>query len=99
DLAAEIETFYAAVEAGETPPATANETIKQLSRQLVRLNYVTEGRFEQDPALGRPPYPRLARVTELDELDGDDKRFLETHLRRARNAVVADLKAATDLLG
>ncbi|MDY6818447.1 MAG: M28 family peptidase [Halobacteriales archaeon] len=99
DLAAEIETFYAAVEAGETPPATANETIKQLSRQLVRLNYVTEGRFEQDPALGRPPYPRLARVTVLDELDGDDKRFLETHLRRARNAVVADLKAATDLLG
>jgi hypothetical protein len=93
-LADDLEAFYAAVDAGDVDPTTANETVKALSRRLVRVNYVTEGKFEQDPALGRPPYPLLAGVTALSGDDTDEERFRRTHLRRGVNAVVSELKAA-----
>jgi hypothetical protein len=86
-----VEAFYDAVEDGSIPASEANETIKRLSRGLVRLDHAERGRFEQDPATGRPPLTRLGPVADLSDLEGDDYRFQRTHLVRARNAVVHDL--------
>ncbi|GAB7095183.1 M28 family peptidase [Halolamina litorea] len=69
-------------------PAAADRLVKSLTR----LNFVTEGAFEQDPAESRAPLPRLAPVERLPELGGDDARFLELQLQRARNDVVAELR-------
>ncbi|MGM0717780.1 MAG: M28 family peptidase [Halobacteriota archaeon] len=67
------------------------DIVDRLVKTLTRLNFVTDGRFEQDPAESRAPLPRLASVERLPELDGDDRRFLELQLRRERNHVVAVL--------
>lgn len=98
ELEAELEEFYAAVDAGEIPPTEANETIKQLSRILTRLNLVSEGQFEQDPAVGRQPVPRLAPAQKFEKLEGDEVKFLQTQLKREQNAVVAEARRARDLL-
>lgn len=93
-LAEGLAEFYEAVESGDIQPTVANETLKRVERRLVRVNYVSEGKFEQDPALNRPPYPRLAPVAELSELSGNDYRFQKVHLERARNSVQHDLQSA-----
>ena len=64
----------------------------RLVKALTRLNFVTEGAFEQDPAESRAPFPRLAPVERLPDLDADDARFLELQLQRVRNDVVATLR-------
>ncbi|WP_053947855.1 M28 family peptidase [Halolamina sediminis] len=64
----------------------------RLVKGLTRLQFVTEGRFEQDPAESRAPLPQLAPVEQLPDLDSDEERFLELQLRRARNDVVAALR-------
>ncbi|MFB6206349.1 MAG: M28 family metallopeptidase [Haloglomus sp.] len=95
-LAEATEDFYEDVEAGETEPTEANRAIKNLSRRLTRLNFDSEGPFEQDPAVYRPPYPRLAPAIELPSLSGDTYRFQRVHLKRARNHVVQELRTAID---
>jgi N-acetylated-alpha-linked acidic dipeptidase len=69
------------------------DTADRLVKSLTRLHFVTEGQFEQDPAESRAPFPQLAPVERLPDLDGDDARFLELQLQRARNGVVAELRA------
>jgi len=102
ELATAVERLYAETDALQ--PGRVDEAIKELSRQLVRINYVTEGRFEQDPAVHRPPYPSLEPATKLPEMDpgSDEYRFKRWHLKRARNRVVNDLRSArravTDIL-
>lgn len=93
-LDGELREFYGAVESGETAPAAANEAIKALQRRLVKASFASEGRFEQDPATPRPPYPALEPATGLPDLAGEERRFAETHLRRARNEVVWELRRA-----
>jgi hypothetical protein len=68
--------------------------MKRLSRHLVRVNFTERGTFEQDPAMHRPPYPRLEPATTLDELAGNDYRFRERNLKRAVNHVVHELREA-----
>ena len=68
------------------------DAVDRLVKSLTRLNFVTEGQFEQDPATSRAPLPLLAPVEQLPALDGDDARFLKLQLRRARNYVVAELR-------
>jgi hypothetical protein len=100
DLADDVEAFYDAVDAGEIEPETANETIKTLSRRLTRLNFVSDGQFEQDPAYNRPPYPRFEH-TSLFEVYGEDKdehRFLQVGLQRAQNDAVFELSRLQDQL-
>ena len=97
-LADALEEFYAGVDAGTVSAAAANETLKRVERRLVRVNYVSEGKFEQDPALGRPPYPRLAPAADLPDLSDDDYRFRQVHLERARNEVRHELRSALDAL-
>jgi hypothetical protein len=89
-----VEKFYRAVETGDVDAETANETIRRLSRRLVTVNFTTEGKFVQDPATYRPPYPALEPVTDLPEMSGDEYRFQRTHLKRARNAAVHDIRRA-----
>ncbi|MFB6149244.1 MAG: M28 family peptidase [Halobacteriales archaeon] len=93
-LEAAVESFYDAIDAGTVDVGTATETMKALSRRLVRLDFTSEGQFEQDPATTRPPYPVLAPATTLSELDGDEYKFQRTQLKRARNHVVHELKQA-----
>lgn len=89
-----VDRLYAAAEDGEVEPSVANEGIKRLSRALVRVSFASEGRFEQDPAVDRPPYPALEPATELPELDGDAYGFQRVALKRARNEVVQTLRDA-----
>jgi hypothetical protein len=93
ELHESVEEFYNAVEAGEIEPQTANETIKTLSRTLTRLNFVSDGQFEQDPAYNRPPYPRFENTSlfEVYDEDDDEYRFLQVELKRAQNDAVFEL--------
>jgi hypothetical protein len=88
----ELESFYDAVESGSIPPAEANDAITSLSRTLTRLYLTKRGQFEQDPAEGRSPLPRYADASKFDDLEGDDRRFLQTQLKREQNQVVHDLR-------
>lgn len=100
DVADAVDAFDDAVEAGEVDPATANETIKTLSRTLTRLNFVSDGQFEQDPAYNRPPYPRFENTSMFDVYDeaDDEYRFLQVELKRAQNDAVFELRRLQDEL-
>ena len=100
DVADAVDAFDDAVEAGEIDPATANETIKTLSRTLTRLNFVSDGQFEQDPAYNRPPYPRFENTSLFDVYDeaDDEYRFLQVELKRAQNDAVFELRRLQDEL-
>ncbi|MDY6818141.1 MAG: M28 family peptidase [Halobacteriales archaeon] len=93
-----VEHLYRGIETGDIAAATANDAIKELSRTLVRLDHTERGRFKQDPAMGRPPYTKLAGVTDLPSLEGDDYEFMQVQLKRARNTVVHDLRRLIDRL-
>lgn len=98
ELGDALKRFYNAVDEGDISPKEANETLKRVERRLVRVNYVSEGNFEQDPALSRPPYPRLEPVRDLPDRSGDNYEFLKIHLERARNDVRYELQSAVDVL-
>lgn len=68
------------------------DAVDRLVKELTRLQFVTGGEFEQDPAESRAPVPRLAPIERLSELETDEERFLELQLRRARNDIVATLR-------
>jgi len=98
ELEDDIAAFQTAARAGEISAEEANDTITSLSRILTRLNLVSRGQFEQDPAVGRQPVPRLAPAEKFDALEGDDVKFLQTQLKREQNAVLAELRRASDLV-
>jgi len=97
-LEAEIESFHDAVDSGAVSPEAADEVIKGLSRVLTRLNLVRDGQFEQDPAVGREPVPRLSPARKFDGLDEDDRKFLQVQLKRETNAVLSELRRARELV-
>jgi hypothetical protein len=97
-LESELRAFYEDAESGAIPAEEANDVITGLSRVLTRLNLVKDGQFEQDPAVGREPVPRLAPAKRFQSLDEDDRRFLQVQLKREQNAVRAELRRARDLL-
>ncbi|MFB6221798.1 MAG: M28 family metallopeptidase [Halolamina sp.] len=107
DLDDAVDEFYDSLDSGSAPAAFAagsvgaekvNESIKGLSRALVRVDYTTEGQFEQDPATDRPSYPGLAAAAELDGMDEDERRKQLVALRRQRNRTVSLLEEALDAL-
>ncbi|MFD1514340.1 M28 family peptidase [Halomarina rubra] len=98
DLEAAIESFQRAAHDGDVDPAVANDTITALSRILTRLNLVSEGQFEQDPAVSRDPVPRLADAKKFPILEGDDVKFLQLQLKRQQNAIVQELRAAHEVI-
>ncbi|MEF8814840.1 MAG: M28 family peptidase [Halovenus sp.] len=95
---AELDSLRAATTAALGDADEYADEIDRAVKTLTRLQFATEGEFEQDPAESRPPFPRIASVEQLPDLDGDDERFLELQLRRARNEVVADLRRLTESL-
>ena len=58
------------------------EDLQPVARTLTRVNYVTEGPFDQDPAVGRPRLPTLATLQELPGSTAD-RRFAAVGVRRA----------------
>jgi hypothetical protein len=108
ELEAELESFYEDLETESANPVefsadgidadVANEAIRQLERALVRVDYTTEGQFEQDPATDRPSYPGLEPATGLDEMDADERKKQLVALRRQRNRAVSLLEDAIDAL-
>ncbi|MEF8801332.1 MAG: M28 family peptidase [Halolamina sp.] len=108
ELEANLEPFYEELETDTTRPAEfsadgidadgANEAIRQLERALVRVDYTTEGQFEQDPATDRPSYPGLAAARELNEMDAEERKKQRVALRRQRNRAVSLLEDAIDAL-
>ena len=97
-LSERLEVFYEELAAGDVAQETANQTITDLSRTLTRLILVTEGRFEQDPAVSRRPVPRYAPAERFEILGADESRFLSRQLTREQNAVVYELKQLREQL-
>ncbi|WP_019119573.1 M28 family peptidase [Brevibacillus massiliensis] len=80
--------------------ALINETLMELSRLLVPLNYVKESQFGHDLALKQPPIPKLAEIDRLIQLESDSNEYkiLQTSLIRKHNEVNYTLKKANQLL-
>jgi hypothetical protein len=97
-LESAMNDFYDAIEGGDVDPTTANETMKKISRHLIPVNFAERGRYRQDPATLRSPYPGLAPATELPDLEGKEYRFTRNHLRRSRNEAIHALREARRLL-
>jgi hypothetical protein len=97
-LESEIAEFQSAAHEGEIDPETANETITGLSRILTRLHLTQDTQFEQDPATGRDPVPRLAPAKKFPILDGDEEQFMQVQLTREQNTMIAQLREARSLL-
>lgn len=104
ELAGKIETFQKSVDQGKIAPRVANETMRELSRALVPLNYARGGPYEQDPAVTLPPVPLLSIAGDLDAYDKDTVGFALATLLRGRNAALdaidrADAAVTRAMLG
>lgn len=77
-----------------------NETIMDLSRILVPLNYIKGNIFTHDLALKQPPIPKLSDIAILINLDENtnEYHFIRTSLQRQRNEINYSLKKAVQLL-
>lgn len=92
-IVTELEAIARSLSELEDAESEMEERAIDVVKTLTRLNYTSEGRFEQDPAEACPSYPSIEPAMRLSELSGDDQRFLEIELRRARNALRAELRA------
>jgi hypothetical protein len=92
-LTAALQELYNWIERGSLDGGQArsvNRLFLELSRILVPIGYAEGGSFDHDPALPRPPIPRLARANELAASarnQPDLLPFLQTELKRAANHV------------
>lgn len=89
--------FYARLDAVRTPER-ANDTLKELARLLVPLNYAAGERFDHDPALPLGTLPRLSGIDRLRSVPADQKRFLQAGLTREINKVANALHEAWRLV-
>ena len=104
ELAGKIDTFQKSVHQSKIAPRVANETMRELSRALVPLNYARGGPYEQDPAVTLPPVPLLSIAGDLDAYDKDTVGFALATLLRGRNAALyaidrADAAVTRAILG
>lgn len=78
--------------------ALYNDWNMQMSRGLVRLNYVKSNEFDHDPAAGQPPLPLLADAAKYSELLSlEEKCVIETTVRRNANQVNFKLRDLIDI--
>jgi hypothetical protein len=89
-----VNTFYESIESGNVEYEDANEAIKKLSRRLISMNFTSEGNFKQDPGINQPPYPILAPVKYMSNMEGDEYHYQLTSLKRSRNRVLFELREA-----
>jgi hypothetical protein len=99
-LKSALRTFYAGL--ARTPRGAAaeraNDTLKELSRILVPINYAAGERFDHDPALPLGAVPRLAAAARLQAVPPDQRRFLQAGLTREINKVANRLHEAWRLI-
>ncbi|MCX7783109.1 MAG: M28 family peptidase [Meiothermus sp.] len=76
----------------------ANHAIRRLARLLVPVNFTRETGFFHDPAESIPPLPDLAPALGLAQADGWQRGFIQTHLTRGQNRLVAALRDAWAVL-
>jgi len=98
-LALCLKTLYRRVSTGRVTPRAAariNACLMALGRELIPINYCRSGPFEHDTTLAVPPYPGLAPMHRLGELDpeSDEARQLRVALVRQRNKVCYHLRRA-----
>jgi N-acetylated-alpha-linked acidic dipeptidase len=88
----------AATVSGEDEIDIVNQTLIDLGRMLVPLNYTGSGQFEHDLALHAPAIPALHEIHRLATLDpeSDEYRFLRAKLTRRRNQVAFTLRQAVE---
>lgn len=94
ELEKKIASFHAAVEAKKLAPRVANDTMLELSRVLVPLNYARRASHLQDPAVTLPPVPLLSIAGDLDIYDDDTVGFALATLLRGRNAALQAIDRA-----
>jgi N-acetylated-alpha-linked acidic dipeptidase len=99
-VAEDIRTWRAAAEAhigtGTGDPLERrrlNDTLRQLARLLVPLNYARGERFDHDAALKFGPVPRLEAAASLGALGDDMKPFVMCGLVREANKVRAVIRS------
>ncbi len=73
------------------------DDLRPVARTLTRVNYVTGGRFEQDPAVGRRALPGMAVLDELPKED-PKRRFAAVGVRRTINRYRHELRELLDEL-
>jgi hypothetical protein len=88
ELAGKVGAFHQSVAGRKIASRAANETMRELSRALVPLNYARGGPYEQDPAVTLPPVPLLSIAADLDVYDRDSIGFALATLLRGRNAAL-----------
>jgi len=95
-----LRRFYAALARPSRGAAAerANDTLKELARILVPINYAAGERFDHDPALPLGPLPRLAAAARLPSAPPDQRRFLQAGLTREINKVANALHEAWRLV-
>ena len=95
-LAGELATRVEDLIAAQPLPRVLNETWRMLGRVLIPVAYTEQGPFDQDPALGVPPFPGLVGIRRLVEVErgGDEWHMTETQLVRNRNRIRAALVEA-----
>jgi hypothetical protein len=74
-----------------------NDTLKELARLLVPLNYSAGERFAHDPALSLGTIPRLAGISRLKDCAPDLRPFLLAGIKREINTVANTLHEAARL--
>jgi hypothetical protein len=83
---------------GEAPghPAVrrANVAIRRLARLLVPVNFTRGPEFFHDPAETTPALPDLAVALQAPSTPAESLGFLQTHLTRGQNRLVAALRDA-----
>ncbi len=98
-----LTSFYAKVEKGfsqgRKEPGRfkkVNQSLLELGRILIPLDYNRSGRFSHDPAIPIPSFPDLeaVRMSSCFSPQRNEYRFLKTQLLRGRNKVVDALKRA-----
>ncbi len=93
-----LERLDAGIASGTVQASTANAVRQNLARILVPLNYTRAPRFRHDAAITCPPLPVLDVALDFSDQDEDMRGFAETQALRARNRVVAELRAARKLV-
>jgi N-acetylated-alpha-linked acidic dipeptidase len=102
----DLEQLYRRIEqlskaqVGEAETARINQTLMQLARVLVPINFTRHGHFRNEPAVSIPALPDLAPAADLGKTDpdSDDARVLVTHLTRGRNRVVGAMRMARQMV-
>ncbi|MFN8571107.1 MAG: M28 family peptidase [Gemmatimonadaceae bacterium] len=76
----------------------ANRAIRRLARLLVPVNFTRGPEFFHDPAETTPALPDLSVALQIPGTPADSLGFVQTHLTRGQNRLVAALRDARRVL-